>query len=95
MTVTCCGEEMLIAERYYHCLKCGMKFIRLEYEDGKQNDRRIVAMLLTDILADYIRWKDFQHIMHEIWREATYEDYEGNYPEEWFAWKEKKDGAGK
>ena len=84
MTLECCNEEMLIAGRWCHCRKCGMKLIKIEYEDGVGNDKRIVTELLNDIISsDGMTWKKFGGIMHEIWREAYYEDYEGNYPEDW------------
>jgi hypothetical protein len=79
---TCCGEEMKVAGRWYHCFKCQNKFIR---HDG--NDRTIITELLNDLVRDQsLLWKDVQKPIHAIWANSYYDEELEKIPDEWCDW---------
>ena len=78
--ITCCGEEMMKADRWYHCRVCHKRL--LEHPYGK--DQSVIADLVIEYVQEYLpMWKEFQNIFHELWREGYYEDYTADVPEVW------------
>lgn len=79
----CCGEEMKVAGRWYHCFKCSNKFIRLDY--GKE--RTIITELLGDLVRDNnLQWKEVQKPIHAIWINHLYDEELEAIPDEWGVW---------
>ena len=80
MMVECCKQEMLKAGDWYHCEICGMRLRAHPY--GK--DKTIISeMIIEEVHANMMTWKDLCAIVHELWRAGYYEDHEPNVPEEW------------
>jgi hypothetical protein len=76
----CCGEEMRIAGRWFHCFKCGLKLIQVQ--DNKL--KPIVAELLNDIVRDYeMPWKELYSAIHPVWKNSLYDEYFEDIPEDW------------
>lgn len=78
--VKCCGKEMYEAGIFLHCFKCNKRLIK--YPQGQT--RGIVLQLLREEL-DGLGWTQtaFLKMMREVYREATYEDYEGDIDPSW------------
>jgi hypothetical protein len=80
----CCDEEMHVAGRWYHCLKCGNKFIRVDY--GKE--KTIVSELLEEIIREeMLLWKDVEKPIHAIWANTTYDSDLSDIPKEWIEYR--------
>jgi len=76
----CCDEEMKVAGRWYHCFKCGNKFIRVDY--GKE--KTIITELLEEIIrGEMLMWKEIQQPIHAMWINVTYDENIENLPEDW------------
>jgi len=78
--ITCCGKEMMKAHDWYHCLVCGKRL--REHPHGKEREM-IAEMVIEEVHANIMTWKEFHEIFHELWRAGHYEDYEPKVPEEW------------
>lgn len=78
--IQCCGKDMLVSGRWYHCEMCHKRLVDIPYGE----DREVLAELISDYLQEFEpTWKEFCSIIHELWREGLYDGYEPKVPETW------------
>ena len=82
MALECCGQEMLQAGDWYHCLVCGR---RLRAHPHGQDKAIIAEMVLEEVQSNLMTWQELRAIIHELWRAGHDDEYEPKIPEEYIS----------
>lgn len=78
--VECCGEEMIVLGRWHHCRKCQKRLVDFPFDE----DRKVLGELISGYIQEFNpTWKEFNGIVHELWRWRYYEGYEPKLPDGW------------
>lgn len=82
--VECCGKKMTELEEFVFCLECGNRLLAYPYMPDIE--KPLICLLVHNCIQnDNPTWKEFGHVMHELWKEGT---TSGEYvshelPKEW------------
>jgi len=78
--IKCCDEEMLVSGDWYHCKKCQKRLVEVPHDKETQ----VIAAMLVEYVDEYdVGWTTLQRILHELWKQGHYEEYDPQVPDNW------------